>query len=277
MAMASSSIYKPLDISGRGALVTGTTSGIGRAIAIRLAELGCHVVLIGRRAERLEALKAELKETFPTSPEAFVCPLDVQDTEAIKALPSKLKDAGVPDIDILVNNAGMALGVNGADANEIEECRQMLTTNVLSVMAMVSTFAPSMKARGVGHIINISSVAGHECYTGGSAYCASKHAVNAFTIAARHDLAGTPIRVTAVSPGLCETEFSKVRFGGDDEKANKAYENIVPLVADDVADQVVYAATRPRHVQIADIISYCTNQGHAKYVVERKGDSLGAP
>merc|ERR1719261_2060234 len=144
-------------------------------------------------------------------------------------------------------------------------------------MAFVSTFSPLMKERGAGHIINISSVAGHEAYTGGSVYCASKFAVNGFTIAARHDLAGTPIRVTAVSPGLCDTEFSTVRFGGDEAKARKVYENIIPLYADDVADQVVYAVTRPRGVQIADIISYCTNQGHAKYVVERKGDSLGAP
>merc|ERR1719160_1804455 len=134
-----------------------------------------------------------------------------------------------------------------------------------------------MKQRGSGHIVNISSVAGHECYVGGSACCATKAAVNAFTIAARHDLAGTPIRVTAISPGLCDTEFSTVRFNGDNDKARKVYDNIVALSADDVADQVVYAVTRPRGVQIADIISYCTNQGHAKYVVERKGDSLGAP
>merc|ERR1740117_1729679 len=142
---------------------------------------------------------------------------------------------------------------------------------------MAAAFLPAMRSRGKGHLINISSVAGHECYTGGSVYCATKHAVNAFTIAARHDLAGTPIRVTAISPGLVETEFSQVRFGGDANKAKKVYEDILPMYAEDVADQVVYAATRPRHVQIADVISYCTNQGHAKYVVERKGESLGAP
>merc|ERR1719476_1059154 len=145
----------------------------------------------------------------------------------------------------------------------------------MSVMVLVKLFAPGMRERGRGHIVNISSVAGHECYVGGSIYCATKHAINAFTIASRHDLAGTPIRVTAISPGMVETDFSKVRFGGDETKAQQVYEGIVPLQAEDVADQVVYAATRPRHVQVADILSYATNQGHAKYVVERKGPLLG--
>mmetsp|Transcript_32664 Transcript_32664/g.57915 ORF Transcript_32664/g.57915 Transcript_32664/m.57915 type:complete len:195 (+) Transcript_32664:1-585(+) len=180
-------------------------------------------------------------------------------------------------VDILVNNAGLALGVASAIENELANIQTMLATNVQAVMCLVAAFGPRMKERGKGHIVNISSVAGHECYVGGSAYCATKHAVNAFTIATRHDLAGTPIRVTAISPGMVETDFSKVRFGGDESKAAKVYENILPLVAEDVADQIIFATTRPRHVQIADIISYATNQGHAKYVIERKGESMGAP
>eukprot|EP00434_Breviolum_minutum_P026082 symbB.v1.2.023058.t1/scaffold2037.1/size91541/1 len=179
-------------------------------------------------------------------------------------------------VDILINNAGLALGVSSAIENELGNIQTMLATNVTAVMCLVATFGPQMRQRGKGHIVNISSVAGHECYVGGSAYCATKHAVNAFTIASRHDLAGTPIRVTAISPGMVETEFSKVRFG-DNAKAAKVYENIVPLVAEDIADQIIYVTTRPRHVQIADIISYATNQGHAKYVIERQGESMGAP
>lgn len=257
-------------------MITGATSGIGRATAWRFAELGCRLVICGRRTEMLEELAGEMRKRFPELPESVAVTLDVSDVAQVSALLDKLAAVGAHEVDILVNNAGLALGVASADENDLGDVQTMFATNVIGVMALVRTFAPGMKQRSRGHIVNISSVAGHECYTGGSVYCATKHAVNAFTIAARHDLAGTPIRVTAISPGMVDTDFSKVRFKGDTSKASKVYEGIVPLVADDVADQVIYAATRPRHVQIADILSYATNQGHAKYVIERKGDSLGA-
>jgi len=276
MAMPPSSLYVPIDLAGVPVLITGATAGIGEAVAWRFAELGCRLALTGRRTERLEALKAKLLERFPALPAPVVQTLDVSDAVAVKALPAKLEEAGMPEVDVLVNNAGLALGVSSADENSVEDLQTMVSTNVLGVMVLVSVFGPGMRKRSRGHIVNISSVAGHECYVGGSAYCATKHAVNAFTIASRHDLAGTPVRVTAISPGMVETEFSVTRFGGDTEKAKKVYEGIVPMVAEDVADQIIYATTRPRHVQIADIISYCTNQGHAKYVVERKGADLGA-
>lgn len=277
MAMPASSLYAPLDLKGVPVLITGATAGIGQATAWRFAELGCRLALCGRRTDRLEALKAELLARFPGLPEPLALTLDVSDMAQVKALPEQLSTGGMPEVDILVNNAGLALGVASAEENEIENIQTMLQTNVLGVMALVSTLGPGMKERGRGHIVNVSSVAGHEAYQGGSAYCATKHAVNAFTIAARHDLAGTPLRVTAISPGMVATDFSVTRFAGDEEKAKKVYEGIVPLVAEDVADQIIYVTTRPRHVQIADILSYATNQGHAKYVVERKGPSLGAP
>jgi len=264
--MPPSQLYAPLDLKGVPVLITGATSGIGKATAWRFAELGCCLAICGRRTELLEDLPAPL-----------VITLDVSDVAQITALPERLAKAGMPEVDILINNAGLALGVSSVEDINLADVQTMLATNVMGVMALVRTLAPGMKSRGRGHIVNISSVAGHECYTGGSAYCATKHAINAFTIAARHDLAGTPIRVTAISPGMVETDFAKVRFGGDEEKAKKVYEGIIPMVAEDVADQIIYATTRPRHVQIADVISYATNQGHAKYVVERQGESMGAP
>jgi NADP-dependent 3-hydroxy acid dehydrogenase YdfG len=277
MAMPASQLYAPIDLSGTCVLVTGATSGIGRAIAWRFAELGCKVAITGRRENLLEELKAELCDKFEKLPAPVCVKLDVSDLQQVQALPAKLAAAGMLEIDILVNNAGLALGVASTDENDLGDLQTMLNTNVLGVMALTRTFAPGMKSRGKGHLVNISSVAGHECYVGGSAYCATKHAINAFTIASRHDLAGTPIRVTAISPGMVETDFSKVRFGGDSDKAGKVYEGILPMHPEDIADQVIYVTTRPRHVQIADIISYATNQGHAKYVVERKGETMGAP
>lgn len=275
--MPASSLYAPLDLAGRSVLITGATAGIGQATALRFAELGCRVALVGRRTERLEALAADIASRFPATPPAVLVTLDVTDLAAVQRLPEQLAAEGMPEVDILVNNAGLALGVAGCDGNDMADVQTMLATNVTAPMALVRLFAPGMKERGAGHIVNISSVAAHECYQGGSVYCATKHAINAFTIASRHDLAGTPVRVTAISPGLVQTEFSVARFKGDEAKAAKVYENIIPLVAPDVADQVIYATTRPRHVQIADLLSYCTNQAHAKYVVERLGEGMGAP
>jgi len=275
--MPPSQLYAPLDLKGVPVLITGATSGIGKATAWRFAELGCCLAICGRRTELLEDLKQQMCTKFSDLPAPLVITLDVSDVAQITALPERLAKAGMPEVDILINNAGLALGVSSVEDINLADVQTMLATNVMGVMALVRTLAPGMKSRGRGHIVNISSVAGHECYTGGSGYCATKHAINAFTIAARHDLAGTPIRVTAISPGMVETDFAKVRFGGDEEKAKKVYEGIIPMVAEDVADQIIYATTRPRHVQIADVISYATNQGHAKYVVERKGESMGAP
>eukprot|EP01065_Artemidia_motanka_P033201 TRINITY_DN40174_c0_g1_i1.p1 TRINITY_DN40174_c0_g1~~TRINITY_DN40174_c0_g1_i1.p1 ORF type:complete len:289 (+),score=71.77 TRINITY_DN40174_c0_g1_i1:66-869(+) len=263
-------LYETLDISGQKVLVTGASAGIGEAIAWRFAEAGCELILCARRAEKLQALRSKISDRFPGV--RITCEVvDVRDTAKVAALPAR-----VGPVDILVNNAGLALGVASVEANDIDQARQMVETNVLGPIAFVSAFAPSMLKQNRGHIVNISSVAGHESYQGGSVYASTKFAVNAFTIAARHDLAGTPVRVTAISPGLVETEFSVVRFAGDKGKADKVYEGIVPLNANDIADQVIYSCTRPRHVQVADIISYATNQGHAKYVVARQGPNLGA-
>ena len=173
-------------------------------------------------------------------------------------------------VDILVNNAGVALGTPPAHENPIEDVQTMLQTNVSSVMAFVSTFAPDMVARDSGHIVNISSIAGHESYPGGSVYCATKHAIDAYTTAMRHDLVGKNIRVTAISPGAVRTEFTLVRFGQDAQREDTFYKGFTPLNAHDIADQIMYAVTRPGHVQIGDIITYATKQSSAKSIAKNE-------
>uniref|UniRef100_A0A7R9YHP8 Uncharacterized protein n=1 Tax=Diacronema lutheri TaxID=2081491 RepID=A0A7R9YHP8_DIALT len=195
--------------------------------------------------------------------------------ERVANLPSELP-AEFAEIDILINNAGLALGRSSADQNTLADIHTILTTNVTAALALASAVLRGMRARGRGHLVNVGSIAGHHTYAGGSVYIASKHAITAFTSAARHDLAGTPLRVTAVSPGAVETEFSLVRFGGDADKAKAVYKDFVCLRADDIADQIVYAITRPAHVQIADIVCLATNQS-GPMDIARVGPSLGAP
>lgn len=268
-------LYQPMSVEGLTVLITGATAGIGEATAWRFAEAGCKLILLGRRAERLDALKTALMNAYPSLPEILILPFDVQEIEKIATLPQSLPSSH-NDVDILVNNAGLALGTAPVQENSMADATQMLTTNVSAVIAFTRAFIPGMRARGRGHLINIGSIAGHESYAGGSVYCATKHAVDAFTTAARHDLVGSPVRVTAISPGMVNTEFSTVRFNGDASKADSVYADIEPLVAADIADNVLYAATRPAHVQIADIICVATNQSAAKSVA-RVGPSLGGP
>ena len=228
--------YAEADIAGDVVLVTGATSGIGEACAWRFAEAGCKLVLTGRRAQRLDSLKASIEAKHEGVTVTCVT-MDVTDLERVAALPGALLPL---EVDILVNNAGLALGVAPAEANNMADVQQMMATNVTGLIAMSAAFLPGMKARGKGHLINIGSIAGHEAYAGGSGYCASKAAVTAFTLkhnpdpnsnpipipipnpnpsqvtafttAARHDLVGTPVRVTCISPGAVNTEFSTVRL-----------------------------------------------------------------
>eukprot|EP00598_Pedospumella_elongata_P000814 CAMPEP_0184973158 /NCGR_PEP_ID=MMETSP1098-20130426/5045_1 /TAXON_ID=89044 /ORGANISM="Spumella elongata, Strain CCAP 955/1" /LENGTH=284 /DNA_ID=CAMNT_0027495591 /DNA_START=90 /DNA_END=944 /DNA_ORIENTATION=+ len=261
-----------LDLKNKVVLITGATAGIGAACAWQFAEEGCHLVLVGRRDERLQSLKKDIMSSFPEV-DVHTVAMSVTDKEKVANLPSSLPQK-FRDVDILVNNAGLALGVTSADQNDVDAAMTVLDTNVLGTIALSAAFLPGMKKRGSGHLMNMGSVAGHYSYSAGSTYCASKYAVRGFTEAARHDLVGTPIRVTHISPGMVgETEFSNVRLGADD-KAKAVYENIVPLHPNDVADNVLYAATRPAHVQIADIIMYATNQSGPKDIV-RAGPSLG--
>ncbi|KAG2496225.1 hypothetical protein HYH03_005823 [Edaphochlamys debaryana] len=250
-----------MSIEGWTVLITGASSGFGEAMAWRFAEAGCRLVLLARRQDRLENLRDQLIFTYRV-PVHTIC-LDVRNFAEVDLLPQQLpKDFA--KVDILVNNAGLALGTATVQDNNLDDAVTMIETNVTAVIAMTKAFVAGMTERNRGHIVNISSIAGVEAYGGGSVYCATKHALQAFTTAARHDLVGTAVRVTSICPGAAQTEFSLVRFKGDQEKADAVYNGFAPLTAEDIADNVLYACTRPEHVQIADILVLATNQCSAK-------------
>ena len=254
-------------------LITGATSGIGEALAWRFAAAGTRVVVAARRRARLLRLKAAIEGALGRPGCVHAHALDVRDTAAVAALPGSLPPA-FRRVDIVVNNAGLALGLDAADASDPREIEAVIGTNVTGLMTVTTALAKGMRARGKGHIIAIGSVSGHHAYAGGSAYCASKFAVDGYMRAVRADLVGTPVRVSVVSPGFVGgTEFSAVRFRGDHARANAVHRDLVPLRPADVADAVLYVATRPRHVAIGEVTMWPTNQ--AAGVVARVGASLG--
>ncbi len=224
--------------------VTGATAGFGAAIARRFAHAGHTVVAAGRRAERLDALASELGDAIVP----FV--LDVTDRAATDALPGSLPPR-VAGVDVLVNNAGLALGLEPAQRADLDDWEAMIDTNVKGLARMTRALLPGMVERGRGHVVNIGSVAGKYAYPGGNVYGATKAFVDHFSDNLRADLLGTPIRVTNVEPGLVGgTEFSNVRFKGDDARAGKAYEGTEPLTPDDIAEAVFWVATLPARVNV---------------------------
>lgn len=246
-------------------LVTGATSGIGEATARIFAASSCNVILTGRRRERLEQLAGTLKEEgedIAVLTEAF----DIRDAKACRAMVEKLDHP----VDILVNNAGLAKGTDAVYEADFDNWNTMIDTNIKGLMTMTRLIAPRMKARNTGHIINVGSVSSHESYAGGSIYCATKHAVKAFTEATKKDLHGTHVRVSMVSPGLVDTEFSTVRFDGDQQKADQVYENMQPLVAEDIAEIIHFTANRPPHVNIMDTLVFPVHQSSATMVHHEK-------
>ena len=223
--------------NGRTALVTGASSGIGAATVRSLAAAGFEVVAAARRLERCEEVARAVG--------GRAMRLDVTDPDSVAEVAQAL-----PDVSVLINNAGGALGLEPvAEANE-ENWRGMYETNVLGVMRMTKGLLPALERSGDGYIVVMGSVAGVEVYPGGAGYTAAKHAARAVTRTLRLELLGKPIRVTEVAPGLVETEFSLVRFGGDEERASEVYEGTTPLAAEDVADAIAYVVTRPPHVDI---------------------------
>lgn len=245
------------------AMITGATSGFGKAIAIKFAANRYNLIITGRRAERLQELKATLSSTYGIEVIALV--FDVRSRKAAFDAIGQLSDAWKA-IDVLVNNAGLALGRDYFEEASLDDWDNMIDTNVKGLLYVSKAVLPGMIAQGKGHIINIGSTAGKEVYEKGNAYCATKHAVNAISQSMRIDLLRHKIKVTAVHPGAADTEFSNVRFKGDDEQAKKVYEGYDPLTAGDVADVVYYTTTLPPHVCINDLVMTCTAQANSMYL-----------
>lgn len=237
------------------ALITGASSGIGRATALAFAREGIDVILCGRRTARLEALAAALPSTVASK----ILTFDVRDAMAVEQAITGLP-APWQNIDILDNNAGNAHGRDPIQSGSIDDWDAMIDINVKGLLYVSKVVLPGMVDRGRGHVVNIGSLAGKEVYPMGNVYCASKHAVEAITQGMRIDLNGTGVRVTGIHPGLVETEFSKVRFKGDVETASKVYEGYRPLQPEDVADVIIFAVTRPAHVNVADLLLLPTDQ-----------------
>jgi len=263
--------YDVLSLAGTTVLLTGASAGIGEALAWRLAAEGCRLVLVARRLARLDRLAAALRARHPAL-EVATAAADLSDPRQAEALVPDGLPAGFREIDILINNAGLALGVASVAENDLGDARTVLETNVASVVALTRSSARGMLARAPrpGHLVFLSSVAGHEPYAGGSVYCASKAAVEAFAASARHDLVASAVRVATVSPGAVNTDFSTTRFGGDRTKADAVYAGFDPLVAADVADQVCWCLTRPLRVQVTDVRVLAGSQCSAKGIHRRE-------
>ncbi|NOQ26377.1 MAG: SDR family NAD(P)-dependent oxidoreductase [Bacteroidales bacterium] len=248
----------------RIALITGATSGIGRATAKILSQNNFDVIITGRRKELLEDLEKEIK--LESSSKIYILNFDVRNKEevdsAIDSLPKEWKN-----IDVLVNNAGLAVGLNHIQDGVIDDWERMIDTNVKGLLYVSRKIVPIMVEKKHGHIVNIGSTAGKEAYENGNVYCGTKHAVDAITKGMRIDMLKDKIKVTAINPGMVETEFSIVRFKGDKEKASKAYKGFTPLYGNDVADAILYVVTRPEHVCINDMIITATAQANSLYKI----------
>lgn len=244
-------------------LITGATSGIGEGCARKFAQGGYDLILTGRNSAKLDALKKELETEGQAQVQALT--FDVRHREeaekVLDLLPAEWKN-----IDVLINNAGLARGLEPEYEGDFEDWDQMIDTNIKGLLNMTRLIVPGMVARNHGHVINVGSVAGDAAYAGGNVYCATKAAVKALSDGLRIDVAHTKVRVTNLKPGLVETNFSKVRFHGDAQRADNVYRGIQPMTGDDIADVAFYVASAPEHVQIAEVLVLATHQANGSFI-----------
>ena len=252
-----------VSIQGQVVAITGASSGIGASCAKMFAKEGASLILAARRRDKLEAVAAEIEETYQSR--VYLLEMDVSDRTAVETSIASLPEPW-REVDILVNNAGLSRGLDKLQTGEIQNWEEMIDTNLKGLLYVTRSLLPGMVERNQGHIINIGSIAGHQAYVGGNVYCATKAAVRTLSQGLKMDLLGTPIRVSCVDPGTVETEFSQVRFRGDTEKADKVYQGFNPLTPDDIAEVVVFCATRPSHVNMSEVLVLATDQSSATMV-----------
>lgn len=249
-----------ISIQGKVAFITGASAGIGRSTAFALATAGAKLLLCARSTQALEEMREELLRAGAA--DVHLLALDVRQrievASAIAELPAPWQA-----IEILVNNAGLARGLEKFYCDDIDHWDEMIDTNVKGLLYVTRAVLPGMVDRGSGHVVNLGSIAGWLAYAGGSVYCATKAAERVLSEGMRIDLLGTPVRVTSIDPGMVETRFSEVRFGGDKERAAKVYANTIPLSPDDVADAILWAVTRPLHVNVSSVLLTSISQANA--------------
>lgn len=247
-------------------LITGASAGIGASCARYFAEAGARLILSARRKEKLQSLADDLQAAHST--ETLLLPLDVQQADTVSKGITGLPESWQA-IDVLINNAGLSRGLDKQYEAPLQDWEEMIDTNVKGLLYMTRAIVPGMVARGQGHVINVGSIAARYTYPGGSVYCATKAAVKVLSEGLKIDLLGTPVRVTNIEPGFVETEFSDVRFRGDEARAKSVYRGMIPLTPDDIADTILYVATRPPHVNVSELYVVPTDQSSGTLIHRR--------
>ena len=249
-----------LSIRQKTVFITGASAGIGRATAMALAKEGTRLLLCARSSTPLDALKEELLHVGAA--DVLGIALDVRNHQEVRAGIAQLP-AEWQEVDILVNNAGLARGLEKLYLDDVQHWDEMIDTNIKGLLYVTRAILPGMVERGAGHVVNMGSTAAYMAYAGGSVYCATKASEKILSEGMRIDLLGTPVRVTSIDPGMVETRFSEVRFGGDKERAAKVYANVTPLTPEDIADAILWAVTRPAHVNVSSVVLTPINQANA--------------